>query len=173
LFFQHLASHCKKATQGCPCGYFTDTRRKCKCSPNQIEKYLSRVSGPLIDRIDIHVEVPPVPYRELRHHVDGTDSETMRQQVVRAREIQQRRYGSDTTVLNGRAGSRTLRKHCVLDAACEQLLKQALTELGLSARAHDKILRLARTIADLAGEDKIKPEHLSEAIMYRRLDRQM
>ncbi len=161
------------AMNPCPCGYFTDPAKACKCTPNQIHRYLSRISGPLIDRIDIHLEVPPVPYRELRSTRDGSDSATMRDQVLRARAIQRERFGHDTTTLNGRMSSRQLRKCAALDEAGEQLLKQALTELGLSARAHDKILRVARTIADLAASDRILPEHVSEAIMYRRLDRQL
>ena len=165
--------HDRKATRVCPCGYFTDPNKPCKCSPTQIDKYLSRISGPLIDRIDIHIEVPPVPYRELRGDRDGSGSEEMRLQVERARRIQRERFGDRSTTLNARMTSRQLRKVCKLDAAGEQLLKQALTELGLSARAHDKILRVARTIADLAGEEHIRPEHVSEAIMYRRLDRQL
>jgi magnesium chelatase family protein len=161
------------AMNPCPCGYFTDPRKPCKCTPPMIEKYLSRISGPLIDRIDIHIEVPPVPYRELRGSQEGTDSAGMREQVVRARAVQHARYGQDTTLLNGRIGSRSLRKFCALDEAGEALLKQALTELGLSARAHDKILRVARTIADLAGRDRILSDDVSEAIMYRRLDRRL
>ncbi len=161
------------AMNPCPCGYFTDPRKPCKCTPIMIEKYLARISGPLIDRIDIHIEVPPVPYRELRSAQDGSDSASMRAQVLAAREIQHRRYGEHSTMLNGRAGTRQLRKHCALDAAGEAILKQALTELGLSARAHDKILRVARTIADLAGVENIAPDHVSEAIMYRRLDRRL
>jgi len=161
------------AMNPCPCGYFTDPNKPCKCTPPQIERYLSRVSGPLIDRIDIHIEVPPVAFRELRSNRDGQDSATMREQVVRARRIQHERFGSVGTMLNGRMGSRLLRKHCKLNAAGEQLLKQALNEFGLSARAHDKILRVARTIADLADSAEIQPDHLSEAIMYRRLDRRL
>ena len=161
------------ATPLCPCGYYTDPRRPCKCSPPQIEKYLSRISGPLIDRIDIHIEVPPVPYRELRGQQNGSDSGSMREQVIRARRIQQNRYGEQSTLLNGSIGSSQLRKHCKLDEAGEAVLKQALTELGLSARAHDKILRVARTIADLAAREELHPDDLSEAIMYRRLDRRL
>jgi len=161
------------AMNPCPCGYFTDPNKPCKCSPNQIDKYLSRISGPLIDRIDIHIEVPPVPYRDLRSQRNGSDSATMRDEVVKARRIQRERFGANSTTLNGQMSSRQLRKCCALDAAGEQLLKQALTELGLSARAHDKILRVARTIADIAGETNILAEHVSEAIMYRRLDRQL
>jgi magnesium chelatase family protein len=163
----------RKATQVCPCGYFTDPNKPCKCSPAQIEKYLAKISGPLIDRIDIHIEVPPVPYRELRAAREGSDSAGMREQVLRARTIQRERFGNDSTTLNARMSSRLLRKYCALDAAGEALLKQALTELGLSARAHDKILRVSRTIADLAGMENIQPDHVSEAIMYRRLDRRL
>jgi magnesium chelatase family protein len=161
------------AMNPCPCGYFTDPNKPCKCSPLQIDKYLSRISGPLIDRIDIHIEVPPVPYRELRGEHTGSSSDEMRAQVERARRIQRERFGDTSTILNARMTPKQLRRYCRLDAAGEQLLKQALTELGLSARAHDKILRVARTIADLAAEENIRPEHVSEAIMYRRLDRQL
>jgi magnesium chelatase family protein len=161
------------AMNPCPCGYFTDPNKPCKCSPTQIDKYLSRISGPLIDRIDIHIEVPPVPFRELRSQRDGSDSATLRQRVLETRERQRERFGQSSVTLNARMSSRELRKHCQLDTASEHLLKQALTELGLSARAHDKILRVARTIADLAGVPNIQAEHVSEAIMYRRLDRQL
>jgi len=161
------------AMNPCPCGYFTDPNKPCKCTPPQIDKYLSRISGPLIDRIDIHIEVPPVPYRELRADRDGSDSASLRRQVLDARRIQRERFGQDSTTLNARMNTRLLRKHCKLDDTCEQLLKQALTELGLSARAHDKILRVSRTIADLVASPDIRPDHLSEAIMYRRLDRRL
>jgi magnesium chelatase family protein len=150
-----------------------DPNKPCKCSPNQIDKYLSRISGPLIDRIDIHIEVPPVPYRELRSSHNGSDSATLRDQVVKARQIQHERFGENNTMLNARMTSKLVRKHCQLNDAGEQLLKQALTEFGLSARAHDKILRISRTIADLAEAENIGPDHITEAIMYRRLDRQL
>jgi len=190
------------AMNPCPCGYLTDPKRTCKCSPHQVERYLSRVSGPLIDRIDIHVEVPPVPWRQLRARDDGTTSESMRRQVMRARETQRRRFGGDAghasdqpsgpaagaaassaggfspaasggTTTNATMTSRQVRKHCKLDEAGEMLLKQAMTELGLSARAHDKVLRIARTIADIDGEADIAAHHLAEAIQYRRLDRKL
>jgi magnesium chelatase family protein len=161
------------AMNPCPCGYFTDPRRKCKCSPTQIEKYLSRISGPMIDRIDIHIEVPAVPYQELRSSRDGTSSEEMRDQVVRARETQRSRYGEDSTLLNARLTGRRLKQHCRLDEAGESTLRQAISELGLSARAHDKVLRIARTIADLDAKDHIAADHLAEAIQYRRLDRRL
>lgn len=161
------------AMNPCPCGYFTDPKRPCKCSPPQIDKYLARISGPLIDRIDMHVEVPAVPYRELRSERDGTDSATIREQVVRARDVQRERFGRDNTTLNATMKPRQLRKCCKLDEHGEAVLRQAMSELGLSARAHDKVLRVARTIADLAGSADIQTPHLTEAIMYRRLDRQL
>ena len=161
------------AMNPCPCGYYTDTRRACKCSPQQIERYLSRISGPLIDRIDIHIDVPAVNYRELRTTQPGTDSAAMRKHVLTARQVQHQRFGDDSTICNAHMAPRTLRQVCTIDDACETLLQQAMSELGLSARAHDKVLRVARTIADITGDDTIKPEHLSEAIQYRRLDRQL
>ena len=161
------------AMNPCPCGYFTDPRKPCKCTAPQIDKYLARISGPLIDRLDIHVEVPAVPFSELRSQRDGTPSLTMREQVLGARQRQRARFGDDPLMVNGRMGSRHLRKHCKLDQAGEQVLRQAMTELGLSARAHDKVLRVSRTIADLADVDQITAEHVAEAIHYRRLDRQL
>ena len=162
------------AMNPCPCGYYTDPKRPCKCSPLTIERYLGRVSGPLIDRIDIHVEVPPVPWRQLRGEADGLTSEQMREQVVRARTVQRERFdGHGATTTNATMSPRQVREHCSLDAAGETLLKQAMTELGLSARAHDKVLRIARTIADLEGEPAIAAGHLAEAIQYRRLDRKL
>ena len=161
------------AMNPCPCGYFTDPRRPCKCTAPQIDKYLARISGPLIDRMDIHIEVPAVPFNELRSQRDGTPSSDMLSQVIEARQRQRARFDDNPLMVNGRMGPRALRKHCKLDAAGEQILRQAMTELGLSARAHDKILRLGRTIADLAGVEQIAAEHLAEAIHYRRLDRQL
>jgi magnesium chelatase family protein len=161
------------AMNPCPCGYYTDPRKACKCSPIQIDKYLSRISGPLVDRIDIHVEVPAVAFSELRSQRDGTPSAAMREQVKTARARQHSRFGQDTTMANGRMSGKRLREHCRLDDAGERVLRQAMTELGLSARAHDKILRVSRTIADLAERDNIAAEDVLEAIHYRRLDRQL
>jgi magnesium chelatase family protein len=161
------------AMNPCPCGYFTDPRRPCKCSAPQIDRYLARISGPLLERIDIHVEVPAVPIAALRDARPGTDSADMRAQVQRALDVQRRRFGRNSTKTNSRMASRELRKHAAIDSDGERVLRQAVAELGLSARAHDKVLRVARTIADLAGEQNVTATHLSEAIQYRRLDRQL
>jgi magnesium chelatase family protein len=161
------------AMNPCPCGFFTDPRRPCKCSAPQIDRYLSRISGPLLERIDIHVEVPAVPISALRSMQSGTDSATLREQVHRALDVQRERFGPNSTTTNGRMSSRELRKHAAIDSAGERVLRQAMSELGLSARAHDKVLRVARTIADLAGEEHVSSTHLSEAIQYRRLDRSL
>ena len=160
------------AMNPCPCGYHGDPRRQCQCNPIQIERYMSRISGPLLDRLDIHIEVPPVPFRELSSEsLAGTNSETMKAQVIAAREIQQRRFGKGSLRLNGRMLPSQIRKFCKLEADAESLLKNAMEEMGLSARAHDKILRISRTIADLEGSENITAAHLSEAINYRTLDR--
>ncbi len=161
------------AMNPCPCGYYGDARKPCKCTPVQIDKYLSRISGPLIDRIDMHVEVPAVPFRELRSQRDGTPSSTMREQVLSARGRQRERFGNDSTMVNGRMIGKMLRHYCRLDDAGESVLRQAMTELGLSARAHDKILRVSRTIADLANRSDITADDVLEAIHYRKLDRQL
>ena len=159
------------AMNPCPCGYFGDPRRQCQCNPMLIERYMSRISGPLLDRLDIHIEVPPVPFRELSTETVGTTSETMKAQVVAAREIQQRRFGKASLRLNGRMPPQQIRLFCKLESDAELLLKNAMEEMGLSARAHDKILRISRTIADLEASDNINAAHLSEAINYRTLDR--
>ena len=156
-----------------PCGFLGDPKHACKCNPLQIERYLGRISGPLLDRIDLHIEVPAVPFQELSASADGTDSGAMRSQVQRARQAQRQRFGAGGGRLNGRMTSRQLRKFCALDEEGRGLLKSAMEELGLSARAHDRILRVARTIADLESAADIKPEHLSEAINYRSLDRKL
>jgi magnesium chelatase family protein len=161
------------AMNPCPCGYLGDGRRPCKCSPPQVEKYLGRVSGPLLDRIDLHVEVPAVPFAELTAKADGTSSAEMRDQVLAARERQKMRFGGDGRALNGRMTGRLIRKHCPLGAEGEGLLKSAMEDLGLSARAHDRILRVARTVADLAGSERIDQGHVAEAIGYRTLDRKL
>lgn len=161
------------AMNPCPCGYLGDSRHACKCNPMQIERYMGRISGPLLDRIDLHIEVPAVPFQELAATQDGTSSKAMREQVSRARAVQRERFGSGNSRLNARMTSRQLRKFCVLDGAGRQFLETAMESLGLSARAHDRILRMARTIADLDGVAEIKPNHVTEAIGYRSLDRKL
>lgn len=160
------------AMNPCPCGYLGDPKRQCHCSPMQIERYLGRISGPLLDRLDIHIEVPPVPFRELSTTQTGTTSAIMRDQVIAAREIQRQRFGTTGLKLNGKMAPSQIRKYCRLDTEAENLLKSAMESMGLSARAHDKILRLSRTIADLDTSDRITVMHLSEAINYRTLDKQ-
>ena len=159
------------ALNPCPCGFRGDPRRKCNCNPMQIERYMSKISGPLLDRIDIHLEVPPVPFREMSDDRQGTGSAEMREKVIQARDIQRTRFGTDRTQLNGRMTPRQIRKYCKLDTEAETLLKAAMEQMGLSARAHDKILRVSRTIADLEAAPHITAGHLSEAINYRSLDR--
>jgi magnesium chelatase family protein len=161
------------AMNPCPCGYATDPKRKCNCHPSAVERYMGRISGPLIDRIDIHIEVPSVSFRELRAEMgDGLTSAQMREQVAAARQIQRERF-KDGVTCNASMSSRQLRAHCKLDAAGETLLKQAMSEMGLSARAHDKVLRVARTIADMEAAADIAAHHLAEAVQYRRLDRKL
>lgn len=160
------------AMNPCPCGFLGDSRRQCKCGPIVVEKYLGRLSGPLLDRIDLHVEVPAVPFEELSSKADGTSSEAMRNQLLAARDTQAKRFG-DPATRNGRMTGRQLRAHCGLDAEGQSLLRSAMDDLGLSARAHDKILRVARTIADLAGSEQVRADHMLEAIGYRALDRKL
>lgn len=161
------------ALNPCPCGYRNDPRRECHCTVPQIERYMAKISGPLLDRIDIHLEVPAVPYRELASKTPGTSSSEVRTAVSAARDIQRRRFADSTTRQNGKMTSRQIRRYCELDREGAELLKAAVNELGLSARAHDKVLRVARTIADLDQSETIRAAHLSEAINYRVLDRQL
>ena len=161
------------ALNPCPCGYRNDPRRACQCSLPQVERYMSKISGPLLDRIDIHIEVPAVPYKELSSDRSGADSGSMREQVLAARAIQAHRFAGTKTRSNAGMAHRLVRSHCKLDDTCAELMKTAMSDLGLSARAHDKVLRVARTIADLEKAESIEVHHLSEAINYRVLDRQM
>ena len=161
------------AMNPCPCGYRTEPRRDCHCSVPQIDKYMSKISGPLLDRIDIHIEVPAVEYKELSSTVVGTSSAEMRAMVVRAREIQEQRFTGSTIQFNAQMTSRQIRDYCGLNRECQKLLKETMNDLGLSARAHDKVIRVARTIADLDGEENIQVIHLQEAVNYRILDRNL
>jgi magnesium chelatase family protein len=160
------------AMNPCPCGYYGDRTRECACTPHQIRKYRGRVSGPLQDRIDIHLEVPPVPVRDLRD--DGMAPEgsaSIRARVVDARERQARRYHEDGIFTNAQLKPRLVKRYCGLDARGQELLEQSMVRLALSARAHGRILRVARTIADLAASERIDAVHVAEAIQYRSLDR--
>lgn len=161
------------ALNPCPCGYRNDPRRACHCTLPQIERYMAKISGPLLDRIDIHLEVPAVPFRELASGSPGTTSAQMREQVVAARAVQTERFRGSRTRLNAKMTSRQVRQHCKLDDESFNLLRASVNELGLSARAHDKVLRVARTIADLDRSESIVPAHISEAINYRMLDRNL
>jgi magnesium chelatase family protein len=161
------------AMNPCPCGYFGSDARQCKCTPGQIRRYLSKVSGPLVDRIDIHIDVPAISFRKLRSKSGQLDSASMRADVVRAVDVQFERFGDGRIHTNARMSHKQVEKFCKLDAAGEMILKQAMQEFGLSARAHDKICKLARTIADLAGARELAAEHVAEAISYRKLDRKL
>lgn len=157
------------AMNPCPCGFYGDPKRECRCSPNMITKYRNRISGPLLDRIDIHVEVPAVKYKEMAGEATGEPSEKIRARVEYARVIQRDRFGH----ANARMSPKEIKEHCRLDEECSELLKMAMTELNLSARAYDRILKVSRTIADLDRSEKIQAQHLQEAIQYRSLDRQL
>jgi magnesium chelatase family protein len=160
------------AMNPCPCGFFGDSTRECHCTPMQIQRYVSKISGPLLDRIDIHIEVPAVQYKELRGNGEIESSASVRERVLRARSIQVDRYrGEHKIYANAQMPPKLIRKHCAISAEGEKLLETAIQRLGLSARAHDRILKVSRTIADLEGAPSIEPNHLSEAIQYRTLDR--
>jgi len=161
------------AMNPCPCGYFGSEARRCKCTPGQIRRYLSKVSGPLVDRIDIHIDVPTIGFKKLRSRSDQLDSAAMRADVVRATHIQAERFDGDKVHTNARMSHKQVEKFCKLDSTGELMLKHAMQEFGLSARAHDKICKLARTIADLASVENIASEHIGEAISYRKLDRKL
>ena len=160
------------AMNPCPCGYYNHPDRECVCKPGDVQKYLSKISGPLMDRIDLHVEVLPVPYNELSDTRRGEPSVEIRKRVVRARKIQELRYKEYPDIhSNAQMTSKLLQRYCVLDARSQEALRNAMHRLGLSARAYDRILKVARTIADLDGSENIQYGHLAEAINYRSLDR--
>ena len=157
----------------CPCGYYNHPDRECTCPPGTVQKYLNKVSGPLLDRIDLHVEVTPVAFSELSSKQAQEPSAAIRERVIKAREIQAERYKLNEGIYaNAQISSKMLREICVINTAAQNLLKTAMEKLNLSARAYDRILKVARTIADLAGSEDIKIEHLAEAIQYRSLDRE-
>ncbi|MBI1781598.1 MAG: YifB family Mg chelatase-like AAA ATPase [Sphingobacteriales bacterium] len=157
----------------CPCGFYNHPDKECTCAPGTIQKYLNKISGPLLDRIDLHVEVTPVPFSELSKQQTSEKSESIRERVIKARDIQAERYKDSPGVYsNAQMSSSQLKEVCVISIVGQNLLKAAMDKLNLSARAYDRILKVSRTIADLAGSEDIKPEHLAEAIHYRSLDRE-
>jgi len=161
------------AMNPCPCGFLTDPKKECHCTPPRIQKYLSKISGPLLDRIDIHIEVPPVRYKELSDDTPGEKSESIRGRVECSSKIQLERFKDHRIFSNSQMNHRQIRKYCKLDDTSRDLLKTAISELGFSARCYDKILKVSRTIADLEGKINIEPDHISEAIQYRSLDRNL
>jgi magnesium chelatase family protein len=162
------------AMNPCPCGFYSDPTKECTCTTLQIQKYMSKISGPLLDRIDIHIEVPGVKYKELSTSVKGERSFEIRNRVIKAREIQLKRFSKFKNIFNNAdMGTKEVREFCMLDTSGSEILKMAMTKLGLSARAYDRILKVSRTIADLDNSGNILPQHISEAIQYRSLDREL
>lgn len=162
------------AMNPCPCGYYTDPNKQCTCTSQQIQRYLAKISGPLLDRIDIQIEVPAVRYRDLASSQSSETSEIIRNRVQKAREVQQKRFENNSHLYcNADMQAKDIRNYCKIDDQGQELLKTAITKLGLSARAYDRILKVSRTIADLGNDARILPQHISEAIQYRSLDRQL
>ncbi len=162
------------AMNPCPCGFYTDPSNKCTCTEQIVQKYMAKISGPLLDRIDIHIEVPAVKYKELSSSATGERSEHIRERVMRARERQHQRFAGLPHIFNNASmGTKEVRTYCTPDQHGAELLRMAMTRLGLSARAYDRILKVSRTIADLEGCEEIQPQHISEAIQYRSLDREL
>ena len=161
------------AMNPCRWGYHGDPRRECHCTPYQIQNYISKISGPLLDRIDIHVEVQNVQYKDLTSEATGVSSEEIREEVTKAREIQLKRFQGLKYSTNSRMSAKTIKKHCALDSQAEELLHQAMTELNISARGYNKILKVGRPIADLDQSENVRIEHISEAVQYRNLDRDL
>lgn len=155
----------------CKCGFHGDPLHPCRCTPHQVQTYRSRVSGPLMDRIDIHVEVPAVKFRDLADHAPSEPSAAIRERVTRARTVQHERFRNDGIYANAQMKARHLRKYCRIDEDGHRLMEAAMQRLGLSARAYNRVLKVARTIADLEASGPIAPHHITEAIQYRSLDR--
>lgn len=161
----------KLSRQECPCGYLGDPAHACSCTPIAVKRYRSRLSGPLLDRIDLHVEVPAVAYRDLSDSRETEGSAVIAARVMRARQLQQERFKGSKVHCNAQMNARLIKKHCDLDSAGHRLLELAGEKLGFSARSYSRILKVARTIADLSESDGIRDQHLAEAIQYRNLDR--
>ena len=159
------------AMNPCPCGYFADPRHACRCTAHQIRRYRSKISGPLLDRIDIHVEVPAVAYKDLMGQTRAEASESIRRRVVAARRIQFQRFKRTKIYCNAQMASRHIRTHCRIGEDANQVLESAIDRLGLSARAYNRILKISRTIADLEAAADIQVDHVTEAVQYRSLDR--
>ena len=159
------------AMNPCPCGFFTDPKKECHCTPHQIQRYMSKISGPLLDRIDLHLEVPALSSTDLLNNTQAETSQNIKERILKARGQQQKRFTDADIIANGHMNHRQIKKFCALSDEGKKLLKTAIEELGLSARAYDKILKVSRTIADLTDSHEIKTEHLAEAIQYRSLDR--
>ena len=161
------------AMNPCPCGFRNDKTRECACTTPMIQRYISKISGPLMDRIDIHIDVPAVNYKEMRSTSVPESSLQIRERVMNARQIQLSRFShlKEKLYCNAQMSPRHIRSFCELAADCERLLERAMTQQGLSARAHDRILKVARTVADLESAPAIEPKHIAEAIQYRTLDR--
>ena len=159
------------ATNPCPCGYYGDSTHKCSCSDLKIKRYLNRISGPLLDRFDIHVEVPPVKFDELRSNEKTETSAEIKERINKAREIQNRRFEGTSTLCNAKINSEQFGEICKIDKEAEKTLKNAFENMGLTARAYDRVLKVARTIADLANSEIILSSHVLEAVQYRSLDR--
>ncbi len=161
------------AMNPCPCGYYNHPEKECSCGPGLVQRYLNKVSGPLLDRIDLHVEVTPVKYEELSSDLEQEGSLVIRERVVQSRMIQASRFANTSVHSNAMMSSELLRKHCVLETSGKQILKNAMEKLGLSARAYDRILKVSRTIADLDSSEIIQAKHIGEAIQFRSLDKLM
>ena len=160
------------AMNPCPCGFHNHPERDCVCAPGVVQKYLNKISGPLLDRIDIHIEVTPVAFAELASERETEKSEAVRGRVVRARHVQEMRYSGTSMHSNAQISTQQLRKYCRVDATGQALLQKAMERLGLSARAYDRILKVSRTIADLAGSQLLEADHLQEALMYLGADQE-
>jgi magnesium chelatase family protein len=161
------------AMNPCPCGYYNHPEKECVCSPGVVKSYLNRISGPLMDRIDLHVEVTPVPFKDLAESPPGEKSSEVRKRVIRARKVQEKRFAEHESIYNNaQMSAKDLERFCQLNEAGRNLLKTAMEKLSLSARAYDRIIKVSRTIADLEGTEHIGTEHLAEAIQYRSLDRE-
>ena len=173
MVYDMLRPYSKRATHVCPCGYYNHPERECNCGPGIVQKYLNRISGPLMDRIDLHVEVTPVSFNELSSERKSENSATIRERVIKARERQAKRFtDKEGLYCNAQMEAQMVQEICIISDTGKNLLNRAMQKLHLSARAYNRIIKVSRTIADLAGSEEIKTEHLAEAIQFRSLDRE-